>query len=162
MSTTSMENLSSLLWRERELLDLLLYKLEVEQLVLTGGKQHWLAAAAREVETVLEDIRDVELLRAIAVDAVAGDLGLPPAPSLADIAGACTEPWRGIWLDHRESFTALTSQITEMAQGNRVLLTAGYQAAQATLLALSGTSGTYGADGAVAAGRPASMIDWNL
>jgi flagellar FlgN protein len=162
MSTTSLENLSSLLWRERELLELLLYKLEVEQLVLTGGKQHWLAAAAREVEVVLEDIRDAELLRAIAVDAVAGDLGLPPAPSLADIAGACTEPWRGIWLDHRESFTTVTSQITEMAQGNRVLLTAGYQAAQATLLAMSGSSGTYGADGAVAAGRPASMIDWNL
>jgi len=162
MPTTSLENLSSLLWRERELLELLLYKLEVEQLVLTGGKQHWLAAAAREVEAVLEDIRDAELLRAIAVDAAAADLGLPPAPSLADIAGACTEPWRGIWLDHRDSFTTVTSQITDMAQGNRVLLTAGYQAAQATLLAMSGTSGTYGADGAVASGRPASMIDWNL
>ena len=49
-----------------------------------------------------------------------------------------------------------------MSQGNRALLTAGYQAAQATLLSLTETSGTYGANGAVASGRPASMIDWNL
>lgn len=161
-SSASLENLSSLLWRERELLELLLYKLEVEQLVLTGGRQQWLAAAAREVEDVLEEIRDVELLRAVCVDGAAADLGLPSAPSLAEIAQACSEPWRGIWLDHRESFTTVTTQITEMSQSNRVLLTAGYQAAQATLLAMSGSGGTYGADGAVAAGRPASMIDWNL
>jgi hypothetical protein len=161
-SPASLENLSSLLWSERELLELLLYKLEVEQLVLTSGKQHWLASAAREVEAVLEEIRDVELLRAVSVDAVAADLGLAPAPSLADIAQACAEPWRGIWLDHRESFTTVTAAITEMSQNNRVLLTAGYQAAQATLLAMTGTSGTYGADGAVSAARPVSMIDWSL
>ena len=49
----SMEDLSSVLWRERDLLELLLFKLEVEQLVLTSGRTHWLAVAAREVETVL-------------------------------------------------------------------------------------------------------------
>jgi flagellar FlgN protein len=157
-----MENLSSLLWRERDLLELLLFKLEVEQLVLTGGRSHWLPVAAREIEAVLEDIRDVELLRVVCVDAVAAELGLDPAPSLLEIAERSGEPWRAIWLDHREAFTTVATSITEMSQSNRVLLTAGYQAAQATLLSMTETSGTYGADGAVDAGRPVSMIDWNL
>ena len=158
----SMENLSSLLWRERDLLELLLFKLEVEQLVLTGGRSHWLPIAAREIETILEDIRDVELLRVICVDSVAAELRLEPAPSLLEISERSDDPWRAIWLDHREAFTTVATQITEMSQSNRVLLTAGYQAAQATLLSMSDGGGTYGADGAVAAGRPASMIDWNL
>ncbi len=48
-----MEDLSLILWRERELLETLLYKLEQEQLVLASGRTRWLARAAREVETVL-------------------------------------------------------------------------------------------------------------
>ena len=158
----SSETLSSLLWRERELLELLLFKLEVEQLVLTSGRSQWLAAAAREIEVVLEEIRDAELLRAVAVDAVGHDLELGVNPSLREIAEASKEPWRSIWLDHREAFTTVSTQLTEMSRNNRALLTAGYQAAQATLLSLTETSVTYGSDGAVAAGRPVSMIDWNL
>ena len=158
----STEDLSSILWRERDLLELLLFKLEVEQLVLTSGRTHWLAVAAREVETVLHEIRDAELVRAIAVDTVAAGLGLEPNASLRDIAQASEEPWRAIWLDHREAFTTVATQISEMSQSNRVLLTAGYQAAQATLLSLSEKSPTYGADGSMGSDRRTSIVDWSL
>ena len=158
----STEDLSSILWRERDLLELLLFKLEVEQLVLTSGRTHWLAVAAREVETVLHEIRDAELIRAIAVDTVAAGLGLEPNASLRDIAAASEEPWRAIWLDHREAFTTVATQISEMSQSNRVLLTAGYQAAQATLLSLSEKSPTYGADGSMGSDRRTSIVDWSL
>ena len=158
----STEDLSSILWRERDLLELLLFKLEVEQLVLTSGRTHWLAVAAREVETVLHEIRDAELIRAIAVDTVAAELGLEPNASLRDIAQASEEPWRAIWLDHREAFTTVATQISEMSQSNRVLLTAGYQAAQATLLSLSEKSPTYGADGSMGSDRRTSIVDWSL
>ena len=158
----TMEDLSSVLWRERELLETLAYKLEVEQLVLAGGRTHWLAAAAREVEVVLERIRDIELLRAVEVDAVAEELGLDPEPSLREIAEASEEPWRSIWLDHREAFTTTAAQISRLSESNRDLLTAGYHAAQATLLSLSEGSGTYGSDGAVATARRASLVDRSL
>ena len=158
----STEDLSSILWRERDLLELLLFKLEVEQLVLTSGRTHWLAVAAREVETVLHEIRDAELIRAIAVDTVAAELGLEPNASLRDIAAASEEPWRAIWLDHREAFTTVATQISEMSQSNRVLLTAGYQAAQATLLSLTEKSPTYGADGSMGSDRRTSIVDWSL
>ncbi len=158
----STEDLSSVLWRERDLLDLLLFKLEVEQLILTSGRTHWLAIAAREVESVLAEIRDVELLRAVAVDGAAAELGLAPNPSLHEIALASEEPWRAIWLDHREAFTTVATQITEMSQSNRMLLTAGYQAAQATLLSMTEKAGTYGADGSVGTDRRTSLIDRSL
>jgi hypothetical protein len=154
-----MEDLSSILWRERDLLDLLLYKLEIEQLVLTNNRSQWLPLAAREVESVLNDIRRVELLRAVSVDTLAAELGLEPSPSLRDIAEASREPWRAIWLDHREAFSTVATQISEMSQSNRVLLTAGYQAAQATLLTMTEKSPTYGADGSIGTNRTFRLID---
>jgi hypothetical protein len=158
----AMEDLSSVLWHERELLETLAYKLEVEQLVLASGRTHWLAAAAREVEAVLERIRDVEVLRAVEVEAVADELSLEPNASLSQIAEASEEPWRSIWLDHREAFTAVTAQIQQLSESNRELLTAGYHAAQATLLSLSEGAGTYGSDGAVEADRRSSLLDRSL
>ena len=154
----SMEDLSSVLWRERELLETLLFKLEVEQLVLATGRTRWLAPAAREIEEVLDAVRETELLRNLAADAVALELGLDPNPSLLDIAEACDEPWRSIWLDHRETFTAVSAEITEMAANNRELLTSGYQAAKATLLSLSDQPGTYAADGTTVSARRSSLV----
>lgn len=158
----SMEDLSSVLWRERELLDTLLYKLEVEQLVLAGGRTHWLAVAAREIDDVLDQIRDIELLRAVELDVVAAELGLDPAPGLHEVADRCEEPWRGIWLDHRAAFTTVAASIQKMSLSNRELLTAGYQAAQATLLSLTEGPGTYAADGSVPSDRRHSLLDRSL
>ena len=39
----ALAELSNVLWRERELLEMLLFKLESEQLVLAAGRTHWLA-----------------------------------------------------------------------------------------------------------------------
>ncbi len=158
----SMEDLSSVLWRERELLEMLAYKLEVEQLVLASGRTHWLAAAAREVEQVLERIREIELLRSVEVEVVATALGLADDASLQQIADASDEPWRSIWLDHREAFTSTATQIRQLSESNRELLTAGYHAAQATLLSLSEGAGTYGSDGAVESDRRTSLLDRSL
>lgn len=158
----SMEDLSAVLWRERELLETLLFKLEVEQLVLATGRSRWLPSAAREIEEVLDAIREIELLRAVEADALAATLGLQPNPSLREIAEACDEPWRGIWLDHRESFTTVAEEIQAMAENNRELLTSGYQAAKATLLSLSDTPSTYTADGSTVTERRRTLVDRSI
>ena len=158
----SMEDLSSVLWRERELLETLLFKLEVEQLVLATGRTRWLPTAAREIEEVLDAIRETELLRAVLADAVAQALGLEPNPTLQQIADASDEPWKSIWLDHRETFVSVSAEITAMAENNRELLTSGYQAAKATLLSLSETPGTYNADGSAVTERRTSLVDRSI
>lgn len=158
----SMEDLSSCLWRERELLETLLFKLEVEQLVLATGRTRWLAPAAREIEEVLDAIRETELLRGIEADTVGAELGLGPNPSLQQIADASDEPWRTIWLDHRETFISVSAEISAMAENNRELLTSGYQAARAALLALSDTPATYTADGSTVPERRTSLVDRSI
>ncbi|MDP9821723.1 flagellar export chaperone FlgN [Nocardioides massiliensis] len=153
-----MENLSLILWRERELLQTLLYRLEQEQLVLANGRTRWLARAAREVEAVLESLRETELLRAVAADEAAAALGMTANPSLRVLAEHSEEPWRTILLDHREAFVGYTQEIMELASANRELLTAGYQAARETLLALGDGASGYAPDGSAVADEPRQRL----
>jgi flagellar FlgN protein len=136
-------DLSSILWRERELLELLLFKLEEEQLVLTGGRSRWLAHATREVELVLDQIRQTEVVRAAEVEAVAVELGLRPNPSLTDLADAVSAPWTELLRQHRQEFVSLTSEITTLAEASRDLLTAGLRAVREMMPAVAGSVEAY-------------------
>ena len=142
-----MEDLSLILWRERELLETMLYKLEIEQLVLSSGRTRWLATAAREVEAVVEALRETELLRAVAADEAAAGVGLPSSPSLRALAEAVEEPWHSILMDHRQAFVTYTQEILEIASANRELLAAGQQSARETFLGLSEQPESYAEDG---------------
>ena len=80
-----LNEVSNVLWRERQLLDILVFKLEEEQLVLAAGRTRWLAHATREVESVLEEIKRLELERAVIVDAVAAEFGLEQPVALSTL-----------------------------------------------------------------------------
>ena len=156
----SLGSVSSTLWRERELLDLLLFKLEEEQLVLASGRSRWLARATKEVEMVLEEVRRAELLRAVHVDAAAAELGLPSGPSLRVLAEAAPEPWSTLLADHRQAFLSATAEIQAMADTNRELLTTGFRAAREALLSLGDGADTYSSSGAaVTGGRFSRLVD---
>ena len=158
-----MEKLSQILWRERELLDTLLFKLEQEQLVLASGRTRWLMRAAREVESVLETIRQTEILRSVAADEAAAAMGLEYNPSLRALAEAADEPWRTILLDHHEAFTAVTREIAALAEANRDLITAGYRSARETLMTMGDAAEGYNAEGtAVHSGARQRLVDWSL
>lgn len=159
-----MEKLSQILWRERELLDTLLFKLEEEQLVLASGRNRWLMRAAREVEAVLETIRETEILRSVAADEAAASIGLGHNPSLRALAEAADEPWRGILLDHHEAFVAVTAEISALADSNKELITAGFRSARDTLLSLGEGHEGYGADGSAVAVSPQrrQILDWSI
>ncbi|WP_329609297.1 flagellar export chaperone FlgN [Arthrobacter sp. ATA002] len=88
------QKLSALLWEERELLELLVFKLEEEQLLLTSGKSRWLQHATREVEQVLERLRAAALGRAVAVASLAGDWGTAEDATLRELVAAAP-PDRG-------------------------------------------------------------------
>ena len=158
-----MEKLSHILWRERELLETLLYKLEVEQLVMATGRTRWLLRAAKEVESVLETIRETEVLRAVAADEAAERVGLAPNPSLHALIEAVAEPWASILTDHRDAFTSITSDVTAMAETNRELVTAGIRSARETLLTLTEGTDGYSADGSAVVGASRNrLVDRSL
>ena len=131
-----LREVSAILWRERHLLELLLFKLDEEQLVLAAGRTRWLPRATREVEMVLEEIRQTELERAVEVSRVAVDLGLPAGASLRQLAEAAPLPWQGMLLEHRQAFLSLTDEITALVQTNRELLVRGEKAVRDVLASI--------------------------
>ena len=128
--------LASLLWREREILERVLFKIVEEQLVVAAGETRWLAAANREVEAAVHDLRISEVERAAEVDAMAAQLGLPAGRSLAVLAEHAPPPWDEILHDHRTSLRRLVSEIDSAAKEARRLLEAGGRAVQEALHAI--------------------------
>lgn len=94
------EHLSLILWRERELLETLEYRRATLSSMATTHQSRWLPRAIDEMERALVALRETELLRAIAVDVLAEDLGLPPHPSIGTLADVAGEPWRTILREH--------------------------------------------------------------
>lgn len=126
----SLAEISTALWRERNLLEMLLFKLEEEQLLLAAGKTRWLAPATREVEAVLEEIKHTELLRAALVESEASSLKLGANPSLRALAAAAPAPWDDLFEEHRQAFLELTDEISTQASMNKELLARGSAAAK--------------------------------
>lgn len=144
-----LSEVSNVLWRERQLLDLLVFKLEEEQLVLAAGRARWLAHATREVETVLAEIKRLELERSVLVSQAARDLGLSETPSLREMAELVPAPWDTILKEHRRALLALAQDVDAIAKSNRDLLQRGHQAARETLASMGDLDlGAYDAHGA--------------
>jgi hypothetical protein len=131
-----LREVSNILWRERHLLELLLFKLEEEQLLLAAGRDRWLARATREVEMVLEEIKHTELERAVEVERVSPELGLPANPSLRQLAEAAPPPWQEILADHRQTFLSLTEEVSDLVQTNRELLARGQRAVREVMASI--------------------------
>jgi len=132
----ALSDVSNILWRERQLLELLVFKLEEEQLVLAAGRSRWLAHATREVETVLAEIKRVELERAVQVADAGRELGLSGSPTLRELAGLTTAPWDAIFTEHRRALLSLAQEIDSITKSNRELLQRGSQAAREALVAI--------------------------
>lgn len=100
-STTSLHELSALLVREREVLELI-----VERVADAGG--------AREREILLRSITSLELHRAIAARAVAVELGMDREPTLRELAARAPREWTGPLRDHLRALTSLAEEISSV------------------------------------------------
>lgn len=132
----ALSDVSNTLWRERQLLELLVFKLEEEQLVLAAGRSRWLAYATREVENVLGEIKRIELERAVLVADAGRELGLSGSPTLRELSGLTASPWDSIFNEHRRALLALAQEIDIITKSNRDLLQRGHQAAREAISAM--------------------------
>jgi hypothetical protein len=159
-----MNELSAVLWRERELLELLTFKLEEEQLLLTAGRSRWIDHASREVAQVLERLRLVGLERSAESAAVASDWGAPTDAPLREIVEAAPAgPWGEILAAHLRAMVELTSQIAALRDENERFLRAAARATQETLAGTVGDAATYDQRGASdQSGASARLFDGSL
>ncbi|MDQ1294292.1 MAG: hypothetical protein QG608_2175 [Actinomycetota bacterium] len=138
----SLPDLAAVLWRQRELLERLVYRLECEQLLLSAGRTRWLGEATAEVEILLEELEVVELQRAVAAQTVALELGLPADATLEYLAAGCQPPWTGVLLEHRQALIELMGELSTLADLSKNLMTAGMAAVEATLSRIGMRTGT--------------------
>lgn len=132
----SLSEISNVLWRERKLLDVLVFKLEEQRLVLASGRTRWLSRASAEVESILEQIKRVELERAVAVAGSAAKPGRSGTLLLCELAANTPAPWDGIFAEHRRALLLLVQEIDAMTKSNRGMLRRGQQAAREALASL--------------------------
>jgi flagellar FlgN protein len=149
---------STMLWRERDALQLLLFKLVEEQLIVSTGRSRWLAQANEEIEFALEQLRGTEVLRAAETDAIADELGLAMPPTLAELETAAPEPWATLYGDHRRALIELVAEVEQVTAENRKMLTAGARAIRETLLSVTETVQTYDARGSAARSNSGPML----
>ncbi len=150
--------LSALLWQERELLDLLIFKLTEEQLLLTTGRTRWLQHATGEVEQVVRRLRASGLSRAVEVDALAEEWNVSTnEPSLNELADAAPPgPWGDILRAHLEALTGQTVQIQALRDVNESFLRFAARSTQETAAGLLPQTGTYDAHGSQRQGSMAA------
>src|SRR4051794_7733680 len=147
----SANELSTLLWRERELLELLIFKLEEEQLLLCAGRSKWLPFATKEVEQVLARLRAAGIERTVESAVLAAEWGLADDATLRELVEhAPDETWRDIFASHLAALTSLTAQIAEVRDPTLSYLRAASRATQEPLAGLSATAGIYDGRGAPA------------
>ena len=160
-----LSTLSQTLWRQRALVEVLLYRLEVQQLVLAAGKNRWIDMSARDVDGAIGDLRSEELMRAAAVAAVAPLLKVPETASLSELADAAGEPWDQILRDHQAAFLALIASVEAVSRDNRELLNHGLRDTHDFLARVASAPGAdgYSVEGTTTRelSRP-TLIDWNV
>jgi len=126
--------LSASLWRERELLELLVFKLTEEQLLLTSGKARWLQYATQEVEQVMNKLRTAGLARSIEVSSLAEDWGVDANATLRELTVHSTDDtWRDILTAHLVAMTELTREIQELRDLNVQYLRVAIRSTQEAL-----------------------------
>jgi hypothetical protein len=154
------QHLSTLLWREQELLDLLLFKAEEKQYLILTGKTRWLARIAHEIEVVLDQLRTLEVERAAATEVIAAAKGIGANPSLRQLAEAAPAPWADLLAKHHEALLVLVSELRSLSETNRELIEGGLSAIGDALLSVRAPSaGTYTNNGRATANayRPVSV-----
>lgn len=164
----SIPDLAAVLWRQRELLERLVYRLECEQLLMASGRTRFLGTATAEVETLLEELKVIEVHRAAFADRVAREAGLEAGASLEEIAAGVQPPWTEVLLEHRHALITLTSELSMLAETNRHLMAAGLKAVETAMQNLGLRQGTtsigYDAQGRsdVIAGHAKTVVDRSL
>lgn len=156
-------DLSMHLLRERELLEMLLFKLDEQQMLLATGRNRWIRHAATEIERVLAAMPTVALSRDALVVAVADEWGSPEATTLrALIDAAPTDGWREVLTGHLSAMTALADEIEQMKQINEQRLRTAIRVTQETIAGLGVPSGAYTPAGEVARDGDARLLDTRM
>ncbi len=123
-----MDELATVLRRERWLLNVLLFRLTEMRHLLAANDSRFLGWASAEVEEAVARVREAELIRNTLVSRLAREMEMTEDDlTLSSLAHAAPEPYRQIFADHRVAFLDLVNEVQSVSQTNRRLATRGIQ-----------------------------------
>ena len=96
MVRSSFSDLSGLLWRERDLLDLLLGRLD---------------DGIDDTDGLFRSLSSLELHRAILAREVGVELGVDGEPTLADLVRLAPADWTEVLADHRQALRTMAEKV---------------------------------------------------
>jgi hypothetical protein len=154
--------LSRVLWQQRDLIERLEYRLEVQQLIMVSGRSDRLPTAVGEVEAAISEIRKVEEHRLTIVGDVARAHGLPTHATITQIRNVVAPPWDTVLSDHHTSVLRLVASTEELAARNRELAQHGLAEARTAVAHMGGAVAprTYGKTGGQSTlSLPPTLVD---
>ncbi len=146
----TLERLALCLGQQVSALRHLCFKFEIQEVVLTSGRQKWLGETTAELERAVDALHETDkaLREALATAAVA--VSLSPESTVREVAAAVPEPWSYVLEEHRKGMQELLDRVGQLSKTNRQLLARGHAA---TLAAMS-FLGAQVSSGYDASGRP--------
>ena len=154
------DELSAHLLREREMLELLVFKLDVQQMILATGRTRWIGQTTTEIERVVAAMPALAMTRDTLVVAVADEWGVPDATTLRELIDASpTEAWREVFTGHFAAMLELADEIREMKKVNELRLRTALRVTQETIAGLGVPTGEYDPSGGVVHDRGARFLD---
>ena len=104
--------LSASLWRERNLFEILEYKLEVEHLLLAAGNSKWIGRVTDEIDDVVGALRKLNLIRDLEIERLADEWDISGRASLREIVQAAPDAvWADIFGAHLGALLELAGRI---------------------------------------------------
>ena len=116
---SGLDDLLDVLGRERNVLEILLFRLFEARALLELGEHRFLHLAARDLEAAGEAVREVELRRALLPDIEVG------GGTLRELADASPPPLDGILRDHLVSLSRLAAEVGAATEATSELAQAG-------------------------------------
>ena len=154
--------LSRVLWQQRDLIERLEYRLEVQQLIMISGRSDRLPTAVGEVEAAIGEIRRIEDQRLRIVGDVARAHGLSPDATITQLRNVVAPPWDTVLSDHHTSFLRLVASTEELAARSRELAQHGLAEARTAVAHMGGAAAprTYGKTGGQSTlSLPPTLVD---
>ncbi len=112
-------DISVMLWHERQLLDYLILKLEEGQHLLAIGETQLLPRMIGELEKAVNDLPLTQLALDVELAACAPGWGIHPHATLRELADqAPASPWGEIFSAHLSAMTAQTERIRGLREAN--------------------------------------------
>ncbi len=141
-------DLSMHLLRQRELMELMLFKLEELEMLVTTGRTRWVRHATAEVERVIAAIGAGTIARDTVFVEVAEEWGAGDVSTLRDlVAAAPTEAWREVMQSHLDAMTQLADEIAQKRSAVDQLLRTALRVTQETIAGWGEPTGEYAAAG---------------